>query len=361
MDTFSALPAPAEIHSSETKRQILSLAQSRRIFPNAILVPSIFLLYGIGAFLSIQGEHLWALPLSTILLTTSLLWAWYLAHDCAHLSVLRTKMANDLLGESLSLINGVSYTEFNAYRNDHVRHHSEKIDLLGVDLRKYSKHIGKNARKTLVLFESIYIPILFVVIKYATIVEVVQHGAKAKKLRALASVVVNWSLYLILVHISKFAAIPLLFAVCIRINVVRFVDAFQHSYSQIDPASRDRNRRNREYEFVNTFSIPVAKKFHWLNLFILNFGFHGAHHIAPTCPWYLLPRLNNVIQKSHSFSQAKSTAGREWDISMIALIKNYHKHRIKRIFSKNEGNPYNVSGQFSLDHFTGAFTDKLLG
>lgn len=349
------------LHSHEVKKAVLLIAQSRSLLPNAILVPSIFLFYGIGIYLSISREHIWTLPLSTIMLSVALLWAWYLSHDCAHLSVLKTKKANDFLGEILSLISGVSYSEFSAYRNDHFRHHSEKIDLVGLDIKKCFKRMGKVTRRALIFLESIYIPVFFFFIKYASIGEIVRHDAKAKKLRVLASLVVSWSFYITLFCISKFALIPFFFAICIRINVVRFVDAFQHSYNQIDPISRNTNTRDRDYEFANTFSVPVAKRFCWLNLIILNFGFHGAHYVAPICPWYLLPKLNNLILKNLHSDQSQSGAWREWGTSLTALTKNYHKYRIKRIFSKSEGNPYNAHGQFTFDHFTGAFTDKLLG
>jgi len=361
MDAIRPSPGPTGIRSSETKKTILSIAQSRSVLPNAVLVPSIFLFYGIGVLLSIQGVHFWTLTLSTVLLTVSLLWAWYLAHDCAHLSVSKNKVANDFLGEALSLINGLSYSEFRAYRNDHVRHHSEKIDLLGIDLKEYLRRIGKGARRTLVFLESIYVPVFFVVIKYVSIREIIRYDDLDKKLRALISVAASWTFYFVLVLISKFALIPFFCAICIRINVVRFVDAFQHSYNQIDPSSKEPTSRNREYEFANTFSVPVAKKFRWLNLIILNFGFHGAHHVAPTCPWYLLPKLNQVLLDSHPLSHVSSSSWREWNVSAIALIRTYHKFRVKRIFTKHEGNPYNADNQFSLDRFTGAFTDKLLG
>jgi fatty acid desaturase len=152
-----------------------------------------------------------------------------------------------------------------------------------------------------------------------------------------------------------------LLVIALRVHCIRFVDAFQHSYVQV-AADQATPTKGRRYEQHHTFSFPVARRFRGLNLLILNFGYHNAHHALPSCPWYNLPALDSLIM---------STDGSELDdgepappahqVSFVELLRGYHRHRRYRITTTDEGQAYDDALQFSMARFTGAFTDNLLG
>ena len=144
----------------------------------------------------------------------------------------------------------------------------------------------------------------------------------------------------------------------LRIHIVRFVDCFQHSFQQVYTEG-EKLTHGKHYEIQNTFSVPVARKFTFLNLIILNFGYHAAHHCFPTCPWYMLPHLEAAIIKQLRLYGVSDT--REESTPFFNFLTAYHRGRLSRIISTDEGQPYDADGQFTTHHFTGAYTDKLLG
>jgi fatty acid desaturase len=169
--------------------------------------------------------------------------------------------------------------------------------------------------------------------------------------------------YAALFAISPWALLLYIAAVAIRINCVRFVDAFQHTYDHV-PAEIPKREPDRVFEQRNTFSFPVARRYTFLNLLILNFGFHNAHHAVMTCPWYNLRKLDDVLDMARSGGALPS--GHEYDrhsISFTVLLRRYHADRTSRITAGDSGTAYDAEAEmaFSMRKFSGAFTDNLLG
>lgn len=336
-----------------------AIARDRYAWPNVILVVAILTFYAGGIALLATVHSPVAIVLAIALLSQSMIWSWYLVHDCAHQLVSKRRLVNVCLGEMLSLINGVAYAPFESYPLDHLRHHSGKIDLLGTDLGEIAKRWPRMVTCILLTLEALYIPVFFYVIKWRTVMECIVVGTFGERLRVAGCLAVYGALFHLLLSASAAALAALFAASFVRIHVARFVDTFQHSYDQIDPAVPGDKVRTREYELHNTFSLPVARKWVALNSLILNFGFHCAHHVVPSCPWYALPKLDRLL---HQASGADHQYGaRETGVSFLDLLRSYHRNRVDRIFDTNEGNPYDQDGCFSLREFTGAYTDKLLG
>jgi fatty acid desaturase len=132
------------------------------------------------------------------------------------------------------------------------------------------------------------------------------------------------------------------------VNVVRFVDAFHHTY-EYAIAGESFPTRDRIYEQTNTFSNLVSVKYPWLNLLFLNFGYHNAHHHNMRCPWYELPELH-----------AKLYTGNDGGglLPLPQLLSNYHRFRIKRMFA-GQGES-DESGGVQIDSFVGAIGVSLL-
>ena len=93
----------------------------------------------------------------------------------------------------------------------------------------------------------------------------------------------------------------------------------------------------------HTFTTLISRRYWWLNLLVLNFGYHNAHHTAMKCPWHSLHELDRHLyagEKTHYLTRPQ-------------LLKNYHRFRIARIFS-GQGKAIDEQGNLNLDTFYGA-------
>ena len=125
------------------------------------------------------------------------------------------------------------------------------------------------------------------------------------------------------------------------VNLMRFVDAFHHTYDYV-VAGTEIPKRDRSYEQAHTFSNIVSARLTWLNLLYLNFGYHNAHHHDMRCPWYRLPQLNQTLYGAET--QAL--------LPLPQLIGNYHRFRLDRLFG-GQGVVTEATTDDSLANFTG--------
>jgi len=120
-------------------------------------------------------------------------------------------------------------------------------------------------------------------------------------------------------------------AYLVMISVLRFADAFQHTYDAYaipdsDPVPAD-TLRDKAYEQANTYSNLASLRWPWLNLLLLNFPFHNAHHDKPTAPWYRLPALHRELYGDQAVQA----------IPMAKLLLPFHRHRVKRVLADDYG------------------------
>ena len=117
----------------------------------------------------------------------------------------------------------------------------------------------------------------------------------------------------------------------IFLTVLRFMDAFQHTYDVFPTRSLQRApaelRRDRQYEYENTYSNLVSVGIPWLNILVLNFPYHNAHHTKPVEPWYKLPALHRKLYGENDRQV----------MPCRALFASYHKHRVARVLAKDYG------------------------
>jgi len=350
----------AALEDTSTRELIKKISKARILYINIFLLIFIFTSYFLGIFLLTQFHYLFSF-LAIPILSFSMILAWYLSHDCAHYLVVPTRNWNKFIGEILSWINGFSYFRFSNYSRDHLRHHFEHVDFLGTDVQKTLAHLSSLTRKTILFLEYGYIPVLHFLIKTKGIYDILIGADKRYRHRVLLILLAR-IFFITWISISNIHALLFyLLCISIRIHCVRFVDAFQHSYAEIDPNVRSMPK-DKIFEQKNTFSFPIASKYKFLNLLILNFGFHNAHHAIPSCPWYNLQKLHVVLS---SYAVERGLINNNFFLiptaSFTELLLAYHKHRKRRIIFSGQGHPYDSENKFSFDHFTGAFTDKLLG
>jgi fatty acid desaturase len=354
----SVMPLDNTTEDIQLRKQLTEIRLQRRVELTWLAIGVIFSSYAVGWYLILFPTSLSFI--GVLLVAEAMILSWYLGHECAHLMAFQTRNANIILGEVLAWVTGGAFFPFKDYGRDHLRHHAEQIDLIGVDLQQRLQTYPTWMRSMVLGLEAIYVPAVFLLVKIESIQGEI-HARGKRRIRALGVSAIYGLIYGAVGTFSPVTLILYIVAVIVRIQCVRFVDAFQHTYDHIDSEQRV-PPRGREYEQHNTFSFPVFRRLKFLNLLILNFGFHNAHHATPNCPWYNLPKIDQVMQRAAKLDrQAKKYPALEKDIGIWGLLHAYHKRRVERIAVADAGTAYGEEGRFSLQGFRGAFTDNLLG
>lgn len=349
----------AAVRDERLKQEIVTLCTQRSTGINVTLIAVIAMSY-CGGLLLVTRSRPGLVALGAASLLVAMLLSWYLSHDCAHHLVFRDKRKNHVLGEVLSWINGVAYFRFHEYCTYHIRHHTKQVDFIGVDITAALARLPVWLGQSLIALEAAYLPAMYGFIKFSALFAILKEPDRGYRMRVASLLLVTAGFFLVLGYLSPAAVACYLIVVCLRIHCIRFVDAFQHSYVQVAP-DHATPTKGRQYEQHHTFSFPVARRFKGLNLLILNFGYHNAHHALPGCPWYNLPALDALITSSGAADDAASGASPTQRVSFLELLRGYHRHRRYRITTTDEGQAYDDALQFSMAKFTGAFTDNLLG
>jgi hypothetical protein len=85
-----------------------------------------------------------------------------------------------------------------------------------------------------------------------------------------------------------------------------------------------------------------------VNLLLLNFGYHNAHHELMKCPWHSLHELDRELFSGQEVHY----------ITLAELLANYHHYRISRIFQVKVG--CDEQGNLQLEKFYGAIEVSFL-
>ncbi|HKK14601.1 MAG TPA: fatty acid desaturase [Gammaproteobacteria bacterium] len=282
--------------------------------------------YGAGvALLTVPGAL--ANGLGVLLLAHALVICAYLVHDCAHNTVFRDGAHNARLGRALNWITGACYGDYQAIRHKHFRHHVDRADVVAFDYRPLLARHPLLLRVILAL-EWAYIPALDLFMHALVLMLPFalssRHGARR---RVLGVALVRIALFGVLGMYAPKGLLLYALAYLLFLHVMRFMDAFQHTYEVFETLEHDRGpeakRFDRDYEHRNTFSNPVSLRHPWLNLLTLNFGYHNAHHARPTAPWYRLPALHRELYGDDDGQV----------IPFANQLRSYHRHRVARVLN----------------------------
>ena len=71
----------------------------------------------------------------------------------------------------------------------------------------------------------------------------------------------------------------------------------------------------------------MSERWGWLNLLVLNFPYHNAHHERAGESWYRLPALHRSL-----FAERDPQV-----ITCRELLASYHRHRVARVLSDGYG------------------------
>ena len=263
--------------------------------------------------------------------------ASYLIHDCGHNALFKSPRHNAMLGGALNWLTGGCYGTYSDLRTYHMKHHVDNTDVVAFDYRGYLiRHPVQ--RKIVEILEWLYVPAVeFLMHGMLLLAPFVFAEKKDKRFRAMKIIVIRFGLFLAVFIYSPLAFVCYLLAYSFFLTVLRFMDALQHNYDTV--LARDgapyliEHRGDRDYEEAHTFSNLISIRYPWLNLLVLNFGYHNAHHTRPTAPWHELPKLHKALYGNDA----------SFVVPFRKQLSSFHKGRVVRVFgddSETQGNEF---------------------
>jgi fatty acid desaturase len=270
--------------------------------------------------------------LGVCLVAHTLVISAYLIHDCAHHAIFTGGRANDRLGQIMGWLNGACLADYFALKKKHLRHHADRLDVVTFDYRATLLGMPAALRRLVLLLEWAYVPAVELVMRGLVIRTPFTDGTRRERARILLFIAVRAAGFLALAWVSVKAVLLYALAYLIFVDVLRFMDAFQHTYEvfvsrTLDAAPAD-PRRDLRYEYENTFSNLIAERAGWLNLLVLNFSYHNAQPVRPGEPWYRLPALHRSLYGANRDAQV---------IPCAELLASFHRYRVQRVFAADYG------------------------
>jgi fatty acid desaturase len=324
-------------------------------WPNSLALAATLVMYPLGVSLLVADAVGWN-ALGFALLVLSLTWSAYFIHEFAHQTIFKSAQTNTRWGTLMSWMNGSCYARFDDMRRKHMRHHTERADVVTFDAKGFLLKSPAWFRKTILALEWAYFPAVEFLMRGFVVAMPFMKGSKAGKssaqLRVLGVAVVRGLALALLAWVSLKALALYCLAVLVFITLLRFIDCFQHTYDAYPilddtPVPKDK-LRDRAYEQANTFTDVVSVKSTWfnglLNMVWLNFGFHNAHHERPTMPWYRLPAYHRELYPTE-YAQV---------ITVTELLRSFHINRVKRILADDYGDVATIGTPGRADRFVGA-------
>jgi fatty acid desaturase len=214
----------------------------------------------------------------------------------------------------------------------HLHHHLDRVDPVAFDYRALlaSRPL---ARRVVVGLEWLHLPALELLLRAVSVARPFRQRAFAGERARVAGVVASRLLFAAALlalgpsTLALYAVAGLLFVV-----VARFGDAFHHTFELVvvpdygldfgPPPGKD-----RAYEQAHTFTNPVSVRWPALNLLLLNFVFHNAHHHKPGVPWHRLPDLDRRLYGDDRRRVAP----------LRRLLADFHRHRLARLGGAGPG------------------------
>lgn len=299
-------------------------------WPNTLALVVVLLGWPLGIWL--LGQPAWWLNVAGVALTTlALTWSAYLLHEFAHQTIFRRAEDNERWGILMTWIHGSCFAPFADLRRKHMRHHTERADVITFDARAFLRRHPWLCRIVLAL-EWAYIPAVeFLMRGFVIALPFVDARRRHGRRRVLLIGAVRLAFWAAIGWWSLKALLLYALAYLLFVHLLRFADCFQHTYESYPILDGEvvvsDQIRDRAYEQANTYSDVVGLDARWANLLWLNFGFHNAHHDRPVEPWYRLPRLHRQLY-GEGYGQV---------LPVRELLGAYHRHRVRRVLSDDYG------------------------
>ena len=273
-------------------------------------------------------SNLWVVNAAgTLLLAHAMIIAAYLIHECGHNAIFHRQRDNARLGEFLSWLCGSSYGTYEDMRYKHFRHHVDNADVVCFDYDRVFENHPVFTRIVQAL-EWFYIPAHDLMMHGVMVLtSFVIPERRDQRMRNVTVILIRGGLFVALLVFFPKVALLYVVAYLILVHVLRFMDSLQHDYDYIltlyDPKVRAPHKGDRAWEQEHTFSPALSLRHPWLNLLVLNFGYHNAHHADMNLPFYRLPEKHRELTGNDP----------ERVIPLLAQLRVYHRNRVRRVWS----------------------------
>lgn len=282
----------------------------------------------------------------------ALIVAAYLFHEFAHHTVFARPDLNRRAGILMTWLTGSCYARYEHLRFKHMRHHVDRADVISLDVKAWLE-AGPAWRRRLVLgLEWAYVPAVDLLMHAWVIALPMLRGERRRERpRLLAVLLVRGVAFTGLGLLAPRALALYAVAYLVMITVLRFADCYQHTYDAYAILDRDKipqdRLRDAAYEQANTYSNLVSLRWPLLNLLLLNFPYHNAHHEKPAVPWHQLPALHRELYGADDAQV----------IPMRRLLAPFHRHRVGRVLADDygrvdAGNPAGFKGAVAVSFLT---------
>jgi fatty acid desaturase len=303
---------------------------SRRQWPSLVVIAYTVAGWPAGIVMLTRPEAI-VNALGVLLTAHTLIFSAYLIHDCAHNAIFASRAANDRLGVLLSWINGACLADYARLQKKHLRHHSDRLDVVTFDYRGVLLRSPTWVRRGILVLEWAYVPAVELLMRGLVAAAPFHDGTRGERFRVIGVSVVRIGCFAMLATVAPKALLLYALAYLMFLTVLRFMDAFQHTYdlfvSRSLAAAAADPRRDLRYEYENTYSNLLTERWGWLNLVVLNFPYHNAHHLRPGVPWHRLPALHRSLYGARDPQV----------ITCRELLASYHRHRVARILAADYG------------------------
>ncbi|HEY9647694.1 MAG TPA: fatty acid desaturase [Chroococcidiopsis sp.] len=310
---------------------------------------AIALLYIIGGYLGglvlILSSSVWANGLGVLLLAHTLFLSAVMTHEFIHSTIFAKQQWNELGGNIMCWINGGCYARFRDLTRLHIAHHVERADFPPVDLTKFLQSLPGPVRAVIYALEWCYFPAIAFIMQWRALTRPYWSGKRQdERLRTSLVLLIRGSLFAMLAWISP-KALLLYFLAYIGMHfLMQIMNAFFHTYEAFS-GSMQVTERDWVYEQTNSYSCLISQKNRWLDLLVLNFGYHNAHHAVMRCPWHSLPELDQELMPH----QANAPLHR---FTVWQMLGNYHIYRLERLWL-GHGQVIDAAGNYDLSTFRG--------
>ena len=325
--------------ATPTSVNLRTYVSKQKAFWNEIAITYTFLGY-VGGIALLFLTNTWLNIVGVVFLTHSLIYSAYLSHEFMHGTIFKDRRRNVIFGQLMVWLNGGCYYGLQALTLQHIAHHIDRVDVFTFDIPAAIQKLSTPVRRIIFALEWCYFPIVSFWSRWRAIWKNWQKPEQIQRITCIFAIRLT---AFILIGIISLKALLLYFLSYVgMITVLRFIDAFQHTYDAF-PVGTELPKRDCDHEQLHTYSNLISHRYPWLNLLVLNFGYHNAHHAVMKCPWHSIPELNNELAQNKNVNY----------ISLSQQLFSYHRYRVSRLAS-GQGDATGEMGNRDYEQFFGA-------
>ncbi|MHC0068398.1 fatty acid desaturase, partial [Nostoc sp. UIC 10890] len=211
-----------------------------------------------GGLVLLVIANIWLNILGVILFTHSLALSAYFSHEFMHGTIFTNMRWNIVGGNIMLWLNGGCYARFKDLAQEHIFHHVNKVDSVVFDLAAFINNLPRPVRSLILALEWLYFPVISLIFQFWALTSPFWNPKRRnERMRVIILLIVRGSLFSLLGLASLKALVLYFLAYIGMITILRFIDAFQHTYETY-PVGLPFPKRNDAYEQANTFTTLIS-------------------------------------------------------------------------------------------------------